>query len=66
MSAANRILIADDNEANVELLEAFLAGIECEVDVAVNGQDTLDKVSPDNLRAVGKVLESWLEAGAPF
>ncbi|MCB0187473.1 MAG: M28 family peptidase, partial [Caldilineaceae bacterium] len=29
-------------------------------------QDTLDKVSTDNLRAVGKVLESWLEAGAPF
>ncbi|MCA9185139.1 MAG: response regulator [Planctomycetales bacterium] len=45
MTAANRILIADDNEANVELLEAFLAGIECEVDVAVNGQDTLDKVA---------------------
>lgn len=29
-------------------------------------QDTLDKVNPDTLRAVGKVLESWLEAGAPF
>lgn len=28
-------------------------------------QDTLDKVNPENLRAVGKVLESWLEAGAP-
>jgi len=29
-------------------------------------QDTLDKVSPDNLRAIGKIMESWLEAGAPF
>ncbi len=29
-------------------------------------QDTLDKVSAENLRAVGKVLETWLEAGAPF
>ncbi len=29
-------------------------------------QDTLDKVNPETLRAVGKVLESWLEAGAPF
>lgn len=29
-------------------------------------QDTLDKVSPENLRAVGKLLESWLEAGAPY
>ncbi|MEZ4675466.1 MAG: M28 family peptidase [Caldilineaceae bacterium] len=29
-------------------------------------QDTLDKVSQENLRAVGKVLETWLEAGAPF
>lgn len=28
--------------------------------------DTLDKVSADNLRAVGKTLETWLEAGAPF
>lgn len=29
-------------------------------------QDTLDKVSPENLRAVGRVLEAWLEAGAAF
>lgn len=29
-------------------------------------QDGVDKVSPDNLRAVGKMLETWLEAGAPF
>ena len=45
MSEKNRILIADDNQANVELLEAFLAGIDCETQIAVDGQDTLDKVA---------------------
>ena len=40
----NRILIADDNEANVELLEAYLAGLDVETAVAIDGQDTLDKV----------------------
>ena len=46
MSESNkpRILIADDNEANVELLEAYLGGLEVETAVAVDGQDTLDKV----------------------
>jgi two-component system, OmpR family, alkaline phosphatase synthesis response regulator PhoP len=41
---ANRILIADDNGPNVELLEAYLAGVDCEIAVAVDGRDTLDKV----------------------
>ena len=45
MSEKHRILIADDNQANVELLEAFLAGIDCETQIAVDGQDTLDKVA---------------------
>ena len=40
----NKILIADDNEANVELLEAYLAGVECVIEIAVDGQDTIDKV----------------------
>jgi len=42
----SRILIADDNEANVELLEAYLAdlGGQCEIAIAVDGRDTLDKV----------------------
>lgn len=44
MSEKPRVLIADDNEANVELLEAYLAGMEIETLVAVDGQDTLDKV----------------------
>lgn len=40
----NRILIADDNQANVELLEAYLVDISCDVEVAIDGQDTLNKV----------------------
>ena len=41
----NRILIADDNEPNRELLDAYLAGIDCETEMAIDGQDTLDKVA---------------------
>ncbi len=44
MSSQNKILIADDNEANVELLEAYLAGVDCDIEIAVDGQDTMDKV----------------------
>jgi two-component system, OmpR family, alkaline phosphatase synthesis response regulator PhoP len=44
MSETPRILIADDNEPNVELLEAYLAGLDAEIAIAVDGQDTLDKV----------------------
>ena len=45
MSDTYKILIADDNQANVELLEAYLANIDCDTEIAVNGQDTLDKVA---------------------
>jgi two-component system, OmpR family, alkaline phosphatase synthesis response regulator PhoP len=41
----DRVLIADDNEANVELLEAYLADMDVEVAVAVDGQDTLEKAA---------------------
>jgi len=41
----NRILIADDNAANRELLEAYLLGIDCELETAVDGEDTLSKVA---------------------
>ncbi|MCH2124795.1 MAG: response regulator [Pirellulaceae bacterium] len=44
MTERSRILIADDNQANCELLEAYLAAVDCEVQTAVDGQDTLDKV----------------------
>lgn len=39
-----RILIADDNAQNRELLEALLAKIDCETEMAIDGQDTLNKV----------------------
>ena len=44
MSEKHRVLIADDNEANVELLEAYLAGLDVDTEIAVDGQCTLDKV----------------------
>ncbi len=45
MPQTPRILIADDNAANRELLEAYLANIDCEVEMAVDGADTLAKVA---------------------
>ena len=44
MPDANRVLIADDNEANCELLDAYLADLDCEIEFAVDGQDALAKV----------------------
>ncbi|KLU06292.1 response regulator [Rhodopirellula islandica] len=41
----HRILIADDNTANRELLEAYLVNIECDLETAVDGEDTLTKVA---------------------
>ncbi|WP_306796808.1 response regulator [Rhodopirellula halodulae] len=40
----HRIMIADDNTANRELLEAYLVNIDCELETAVDGEDTLAKV----------------------
>ncbi len=42
--STHRILIADDNAANRELLEAYLVDFDCEIETAVDGKDTLDKV----------------------
>ena len=44
MADKNRILIADDNQPNLELLEAYLADVDCDVEHAADGQDTLAKV----------------------
>lgn len=44
----SRILIADDNQPNVELLEAYLAGLDVDTAIAVDGQDTLSKVAEFN------------------
>jgi CheY-like chemotaxis protein len=41
----SRILIADDNPTNVELLEVYLSEMECQTATAVDGRDTLQKVS---------------------
>jgi CheY-like chemotaxis protein len=40
-----RVLIADDNLTNVELLEAYLSETDCEVVVATDGRETLEKVA---------------------
>jgi len=44
-STRSRILIADDNPTNVELLEAYLSGVDCDTAIAVDGPDTLEKVA---------------------
>ncbi len=41
----SRILIADDNLPNVELLEAYLSDTDCEIATAVDGRQTLDQVA---------------------
>jgi len=42
---SSKILIADDNQPNVELLEAYLAEVDCEIAVAADGHETLEKVA---------------------
>jgi CheY-like chemotaxis protein len=43
--SANKILIADDNLTNVELLEAYLSDVDCEIAVAADGRQTLERVA---------------------
>jgi two-component system, OmpR family, alkaline phosphatase synthesis response regulator PhoP len=45
VSEKSRILIADDNAANRELLEAYLVQVDCDIELAVDGQDTIDKAN---------------------
>jgi len=45
VTETSRILIADDNEPNRELLEVYLADIDCEIETAIDGLDTLEKVT---------------------
>ena len=42
--SSHRILIVDDNEANCELLEAYLADLDCQIEFAMDGQQALAKV----------------------
>jgi CheY-like chemotaxis protein len=44
----HRILIADDNDANRELLEAYLVNVDCEIETSIDGEDTLQKVDSFN------------------
>jgi two-component system, OmpR family, alkaline phosphatase synthesis response regulator PhoP len=44
MKSTSKILIADDNAANRELLEAYLVNIDCELEYAHDGADTMEKV----------------------
>ena len=59
-TATSRILIADDNEPNRELLEVYLADVDCEIATAIDGSDTLEKenvyVATDDER-IGDVVE---------
>ena len=41
---ASKILIADDNVPNVELLDAYLSGRDYEIETAGDGAETLEKV----------------------
>ena len=42
-----KILIADDNLQNVELMEAYLTEFDCEVQTAFDGEQTLHRVCED-------------------
>jgi CheY-like chemotaxis protein len=44
MADKSRILIADDNLPNSELLEAYLSDLDCEIAMAADGQETLNQV----------------------
>ena len=49
---APKIVIADDNIQNVELLEAYLSDFDCEIRTAHDGEETLqvvDEFAPDLL-----------------
>jgi two-component system alkaline phosphatase synthesis response regulator PhoP len=41
----HRILIVDDNEANCELLEAYLGSLNCVTEIAVDGQEAMEKAA---------------------
>jgi two-component system, OmpR family, alkaline phosphatase synthesis response regulator PhoP len=45
MASIPKILIADDNVANRELLEAYLANFDCEIATAQDGAETLQQVA---------------------
>jgi CheY-like chemotaxis protein len=44
MADKSRVLIADDNMPNSELLEAYLSDLDCEIAMAADGLETLNQV----------------------
>ena len=42
--AGSRSLVVDDNAQNLELIVAYLEGLECNVETATDGLDALDKI----------------------
>jgi CheY-like chemotaxis protein len=42
-----KILIADDNQQNIELLEAYLSDVDCTIQTAADGEQTLERVRKD-------------------
>lgn len=46
-TAPAKILIADDNLQNVELLEAYLSDVDCTIQTAEDGEQTLQRVRED-------------------
>lgn len=44
MPDKNRILIVDDNQANCELLDAYLAEVDCEIAFATDGKEALSQI----------------------
>ena len=52
VNATPKIVIADDNAQNVELLEAYLSDFDCEIRTAHDGEETLrivEEFQPDLL-----------------
>jgi len=43
-TAPHRILIADDNQANRELLDAYLADLNCVIEESCDGAETIAKI----------------------
>ncbi len=47
VTAGKKVLVVDDNEQNLELLVAYLEGLECEINTACDGVEALEKVEQD-------------------
>ena len=49
LKAKPRVLVADDNPQNIDLLDAYLTASDYEVIFAVDGDDALNKISDGNI-----------------